>query len=145
MATLKERSDNWNATSLIHKDHRHDHGDGYEDTRGHPKRRKKARKSKVPGCPGNDGKGHVYVWISARYIPTPGGIYFDRVKDKWCYRNHKDYNRMFHGYMPFDSQEDHAAWLEAREIQICAGCLKASGKKRTKHDEAPDNSWWYHY
>lgn len=140
MATLKERSDNWNATSLIIRDHRHDKSDGYEET-PHKKNHKKETPRKKPGCPGNDGKNHVYVWIGARYMPTHHGIYLDQVKEKWCYRNNPHYDRMFHGYMPFDSQEEHAAWLEAREIQICAGCLKKSGKKRTKDGE-PCRSWW---
>lgn len=146
MATLKERSDNWNATSLIIRDHRHDKSDGYEETPHKSKHGKgKNRPKKKPGCPGNDGKNHVYIWIGARYIPTPNGHYIDKVQPKWCYRNNPNYNRMFHGYMPFDSQEQHTAWLEAREIQICAGCLKKSGKKRMKDDQSNDTSWWYHY
>jgi hypothetical protein len=144
MATLKERSDNWNATSLIHRDHRHDKGDGYTET-PHKKVHKKETPRKKPGCPGNDGKNHVYVWIGARYIPTPSGRYVDKVQPKWCYRDNPNYNRMFHGYMPFDSRDQHIAWLEAREIQICAGCLKASGKKRMKDDQSNDTSWWYWY
>jgi len=60
MATLKERSDNWKATSIVARDHRHDHGDGYDDT---PHRKKKGKKtSKHVGCPGNDDGPHVYVW-----------------------------------------------------------------------------------
>lgn len=144
MATLKENSDSWSATSIIHKDHRHDKGDGYEEA-SHKKVSKKETPRKKPGCPGNDGKAHIYVWIGARYMPTHHGIYLDQVKEKWCYRNNPNYDRIFHGYMPFDSQEEHAAWLEAREIQICAGCLKKSGKKRMKNDESPDTSWRYHY
>lgn len=144
MATLKERSDNWNATSLIIRDHRHDKSDGYEETPHKSKHGKgKNGPQKKPGCPGNNGKSHVYVWIGARYMPAPNGKYFDKVSPKWAYRSHPNYNPMWSGYQPFDSREEHIAFLEAREVQICAGCLKKSGKRRMKNDEAPDSSWRY--
>lgn len=60
MATLSERSGNWNASGIIRRDFRHDHGDGYIET---PHRKAKTKKtSKHEGCPGNDDGPHVYVW-----------------------------------------------------------------------------------
>lgn len=67
MATLSERSDNWNANGIIARDFRHDHGDGYEET---PYRRKKSKKrpQKRIGCSGNNYGPHVYVWDSSALI-----------------------------------------------------------------------------
>lgn len=144
MATLKERSDNWNATSLIIRDHRHDKGDGYEET-PHKKVSKKETPRKKPGCPGNNGKNHVYVWIGARYLPCPSGQYIDQVHGPASYRSHPNYIAAFRNWSPFNSREEHIAFLEKREIQICAGCLKTTGKKRMKDDQSNDTSWWYHY
>jgi hypothetical protein len=61
MATLKERSDNWNARGIIRRDFRHSH-DGPEVIRHRKKKNKKAYKRK--GCPGNNGGAHVYVWTT---------------------------------------------------------------------------------
>jgi hypothetical protein len=141
MATLKERSDNWNATSLITRDHRHDKGDGYTET-PHKKIHKKETPRKKPGCPGNDGNAHVYVWISARYIPNELGRHIDQVHDKFAYRRNETYNPWYR-WLPWKSQEEHIAWLEKREIQVCAGCYKRTGKKRMKDDQSNDKSWWY--
>jgi hypothetical protein len=141
MATLKERSDNWNATSLIHRDHRHDKGDGYEET-PHKRTDKKVTQTKKPGCPGNKGKAHVYVWIGARYMPAPNGKYFDQAMPKWAYRDHPSYNPTYSGYTLWNNREEHIAHLESFEIQICAGCLKKSGKKRML-DGAPTNGWYF--
>lgn len=141
MVTLKERSDNWGATSLIVRDHRHDKGDGYEET-PHKKISKKESPRKKPGCPGNNGKNHVYVWIGARFTPSPNGRYFDQAMGEAAYRSHPNYIREFRTWSPFDSRAEHIAWLEKREIQICAGCLKKPGKTRMKENEAPDKTWW---
>lgn len=60
MATLSERSGNWNASGIIRRDFRHDKSDGYEDT---PHKSKHGKKSKRHvGCPGNNDGPHVYVW-----------------------------------------------------------------------------------
>jgi hypothetical protein len=70
MATLKERSDNWKATSLTHRDHRHDKGDGYEET-PHRKTAKRKKVNKHEGCPGNDNGPHIYVWArETRWKPV---------------------------------------------------------------------------
>jgi hypothetical protein len=143
MATLKERSDNWNATSLIHRDHRHDKGDGYEET-PHKKVSKKETPRKKPGCRGNDNKNHVYVWIGARFIPNAFGVYVDKTYDKFAYRGSRESNP-FYRWLPWKTKEEHIAWLEAREIQICAGCYKTTGKKRMKDDHRNDTSWWHWY
>lgn len=144
MATLKERSDNWNATSLIIRDHRHDKSDGYEET-PHKKVSKKETPRKKPGCRGNNDGPHVYVWVGARFVPNEYGFYNDPIRSKYSYRNHPNYNREWYGWTPFDSQEQHIAFLEAREVQICAGCYRRTGKKRMKDAQAPDTSWWYYY
>lgn len=141
MATLKENSDSWSATSIIRRDFRHSH-DGTEET-PHRKKKGKATPKKKPGCPGNDGNAHIYVWIGARFMPTPIGRYVDKVSSKWAYRDHPEYTRAFYGFSPFDNQAQHIAFLEAREVQICAGCYKVTGKRRMKDTEEPDNSWWY--
>jgi hypothetical protein len=146
MATLKEDSDSWSATSIIRRDHQHDKGEGYEET-PHKKVHKKETPRKKPGCKGNDSNAHIYVWIGARFVPKSypiGGVsYVDQVSSKWAYRDHPEYDSVFYGWQPFDSQAQHIAWLEAREIQVCAGCYKATGKRRMKDTEEPDNSWWY--
>lgn len=36
-----------------------------------PKAGKKKRRERVPGCPGNDGKSHVYVWITYKEYYSP--------------------------------------------------------------------------
>lgn len=141
MATLKERSDNWNATSLIIRDHRHDKGDGYEET-PHKKVHRKVTPDKKPGCPGNNGKAHVHVWIGARYMPALNGKYFDQAMPVWAYRDHPHYNPTYSGYTFWKNREDHIAFLESFEIQICAGCLKKSGKKRKLNGE-PASGWYY--
>lgn len=59
-------------------------------------RKVKTSQSKRKGCPGNDGKGHVYVWIPYRV---------------WAE----------HRYGP-----DRWAWwnLSKSEIKVCCGCWK---------------------
>jgi hypothetical protein len=113
MATLKERSDNWNATSLITRDNRHDKSAGYEET---PHKKNKARKApkKKPGCPGNDGKNHVYVWTLLRWEPGENGKQIDRLLWKSYYRSD----------LVFWTLERHQAYLESYEVEVCAGCYK---------------------
>jgi len=139
MATLKERSDNWNARGIIARDNRHDKGDGYKETK-HKSKHGKSRPKKKPGCPGNDGKSHIYVWIEARYIPNETGRHIDQVGEKWQYRRE---NEGRHYWWPWRTREEHIAWLEKREVQICAGCYKKSGKRRLKGYETTEHSWWY--
>lgn len=142
MVTLKERPDTYSAGGIYLRDFRNDKSTGYNETPHKKVKGKKACPRKKPGCKGNNGKNHVYVWIAARYEQDLWGRLHDKVQGKAHYRSHPNYVREFYGYTPFDSQEDHIAWLEAREIQICAGCLKKSGKKRMKDNEQPDKSWW---
>lgn len=143
MATLKERSDNWGATSIKTRDFRHDHGDGYDETK-HKKTHHKARPQKKPGCRGNNGKAHVYVWVSSLYVPNELGRYISPIKEKWAYKDHPEYQR-FYGWMPWKNQEEHREWLTRREEQVCCGCYKKSGKKRMKDDQSQDRNWWYFY
>jgi hypothetical protein len=138
MATLKEDSDSWSATSIIHRDHRHDKGDGYDETK-HKKVSKKTRVKKKPGCWGNNGGPHVYVWIGARYRPNEVGQHIDQAQPKWCYRREEEYT-VFH-WMPWKTRQEHIDWLEKREAQYCAGCFKRTGKTRMKETEEKYSSW----
>ena len=140
MATLKERSDNWNATSLITRDHRHDKSAGYEET-PHKKNPKKARPKKKKGCPGNDGGAHVYVWIGARFIPNECGIHVDQAYDKFAYRGSWETNPWYR-WLPWKTREEHIAFLEKYEIQICAGCYKKSGKQREVNGVSSKVYFW---
>lgn len=141
MATLKENSDSWGSSSIIIRDHRHDKGDGYEET-PHKKVSKKETPAKKPGCKANDNGPHVYIWTSSRYKLNVWGGYVDKVQPKYTYRDSPYYESTFHSWNPFKTQEEHIAWLEKREYQICAGCYKTTGKQRMKDDERPDKSWW---
>lgn len=40
---------------------------------------KKKKRNRVPGCPGNDGKSHVYVWVNYDPWWHSGNIYEIRV------------------------------------------------------------------
>lgn len=141
MATLKEDSSAWKCTSIISRDHRHDKGDGYEDTPHKSKHGKKTRPRKKAGCPGNEGNAHIYVWIGARYVPNEAGVYIDQVGERWEYRRIEGYP---YNWKPWKSREEHIEWIEQFEIQVCAGCYKKSGKKRKLSGE-PVTSWWFSY
>ena len=54
-------SDEWAVSSIHKRDFQHSH-DGPEEMPHRPKRGKKSPRKK-PGCPENEGKAHVYVWI----------------------------------------------------------------------------------
>lgn len=88
MATLKEDSHSWKSTGIKHRDHRHDHGDGYIET-PHKKKSKGKPRKKAKGCPGNDGKAHVYIWVLAAYadefLPTPWWEKYFRLTDSYYY------------------------------------------------------------
>jgi len=140
MATLKERPDNWAAGGIYLRDFRADKSAGYEET-PHKKVSKKETPRKKPGCKGNDGKAHVYVWIGARFIPNEWGKYIDQTHDKFAYRRE---NNPWYIWKPWKSKEEHIAFLEKYEIQICAGCYKKTGKRR-KIDGTPANCWYFWY
>jgi hypothetical protein len=38
--------------------------DDFDDVIRHRKKAKKVRPKKKPGCPGNEGKAHIYVWTT---------------------------------------------------------------------------------
>lgn len=113
MATLKERSDNWNANGIIIRDHRHDKGDGYEDTR-HKSKRGKKPVPKKKGCPGNDGNQHVWMWISSRWSPNIDGSQTDHLFSRIFYDEQQ--------YGIYHSYERHKEYLETHEREYCVGC-----------------------
>lgn len=63
MATLKERPDSYSARGIIVRDFRHTHDGGHEEA-PHRKKKGKKRPPKKSGCPGNDGRAHIYVWTT---------------------------------------------------------------------------------
>lgn len=119
MATLKERSDNWGATNIIIRDHRHDKGDGYEESRHKSKHGKSKKKYVRKGCPGNDGKQHVYIWVSERFRPQANGNQYDR----------GDRKNFWPAY-PWMTWERELAYLESREAQVCCGCYRVYNTRR---------------
>lgn len=140
MATLKERPDNWAAGGIYLRDFRADKSTGYDETK-HKKASKKVTPDKKPGCKGNNGKAHVYVWINSRFVPNEFGKHIDQTHEKWAYSRDRIQNPWYR-WMPWKSKEEHAAYLEKHEIQICAGCYKKSGKRR-KIEGGPVTSWYF--
>jgi len=86
-------------------------GDGYEDTK-HKKSAKNKKRKKVPGCPGNDGKKHLYVWT------TEG--------DHWLT------DRLFYQIFGYHKYE----------FSVCCGCGKRRGSRRTERYMKKARSKW---
>jgi hypothetical protein len=115
MATLKERSDNWGATSIIRRDFRHAHEGGYEEA---PYRKKKGgkKKYKKKGCPANNGKQHVYIWVPLRWLPDSWGNQrdrYDRYVEAYYIRENK-----------WSAYTCSIEYLEKWEKKICCGCYQ---------------------
>lgn len=79
----------------------------------HPKRRKK--KARTRGCPGNDGGPHVYVWTTEL-----GNDFIDRWLGARYYEQY--------GFAPY-------------EYKRCAGCLKKIKMRATADYEKWRREW----
>ena len=112
----------WCLGGVGRRDFKADKGDGYEETR-HRKTGKKKARSKRVGCPGNDGKAHVYVWTSE-------GEYTGWVRN------------------PYSGKVSKSFYLEngffQREYKKCAGCGKTAGSRYTEQFQKLINKvGWY--
>lgn len=86
----------------LRRDFRHSAEGGYEETPHH--KAGKSKKKKVPrGCPGNDNKGHVYVWTV-----DPGDL--------------DERTKLF--YM--------SGGVYRREWEICVGCARVKRSRYTE-------------
>lgn len=97
--------------SRAHKDFRHDKGDGWEDTPRRKASGKKKARSKRAGCPGNEGKAHVYVWTSeGEYTGMVRNPYTGKVYESFYKKN---------GYFQY-------------ERKTCVGCGKVAKTRNTE-------------
>jgi len=118
MATLKEDSSAWKCTSIIIRDHRHDKSDGYEET-PHKSKHGKAKARRRKGCPANNGKQHVYIWVDERWRPDANGKQRDRADRK--------------NYWPayfWMTWEQELRYLERYEVKVCCGCYHIYTSRR---------------
>jgi hypothetical protein len=95
-----------------YRDFRQDHGsDGFEETKYRKTGGKKKPRHVRVGCPGNDGKAHVYVWTSEN---EETGTY----RSPWSDRIIKSFYAK-HGY-------------HRMEAKTCVGCGKVAKKRYTE-------------
>lgn len=117
MATLSDYSDDWGRRSIRRRIFRQEHGGGYEET-PHRKMASHKKPHKHFGCPGNNGKSHVYVWVSQRWAPERGSTH---QIDNW---NPSTY-LMPRWYNP----ERQLRYLESYEVKVCCGCGKRANRR----------------
>jgi hypothetical protein len=73
-------------------------------------KKKRSKKPKKVGCPGNEGKGHVYVWTT-EFEPTGWQFSWAGNKKYPSFHAKNGYHRM--------------------ERKVCAGCNKGGGYRYT--------------
>lgn len=115
----------------IRREFRQDHGsDGFEQA-PHKKAAKPKKRKRLPGCAGNDGNAHIYVWTT-EYEET-GMVW----RERW--------DREIQGYRRVKEESYHQQHgFHMEERKVCIGCGKRAGRRYTEKFQKHRGrvGWW---